>query len=186
MSYFNRFPEMIYDISKPGTNEQKIVVTKDIIRRVKLKGGVADNVFAYDPYDIQEGERPDILAHQFYSSSKLAWIILVTNEIHDVYEDWPRTERELKKMINKKYTNPDAEHHKERPQASGDTSVMVKTTANFYDLVTGIGTTQNFASISISNRQYEERENEKKRTIKILRPELIGDFLKEFDEIIGA
>jgi hypothetical protein len=63
---------------------------------------------------------------------------------------------------------------------------MVKTTANFYDLVTGIGTTQNFASISVSNRQYEERENEKKRTIKILRPELVGDFLKEFDEIIGA
>ena len=41
-------------------------------------------------------------------------------------------------MITKKYTNPDAEHHKERPQASGDTTVMVKTTANFYDLVTDV------------------------------------------------
>ena len=28
---------------------------------------------------------------------------MVTNEIHDLYEDWLRTERELKNMINKKY-----------------------------------------------------------------------------------
>ena len=72
-------------------------------------------------------------------------------------------------MITKKYTNPDAEHHKERPQASGDTTVMVKTTANFYDLVTDVGVTQNFPSVSVSNREYEERENEKKRTIKYVR-----------------
>ena len=185
MSYFSKFPTMLYDITKPGSNTEHIIVTKDIIRRVKLKGGIADNVFSYDPYDIQEGERPDILAHQFYSSSSLAWVILITNEIHDVYEDWPRTERELRKMITKKYTNPDAHHHYERPQASGDTKVMVKTTSQFYDLSTGIGTTQNFAYSSLSNRQYEERENEKKRQIKILRPALLQDFIKEFDEIIG-
>ena len=35
-------------------------------------------------------ERPDILAHQFYGTSKLAWVILITNEIHDLYEDWHR------------------------------------------------------------------------------------------------
>ena len=69
-------------------------------------------------------------------------------------------------MITKKYTNPDAEHHKERPQASGDTTVMVKTTANFYDLVTDVGVTQNFPSISVSNREYEERENEKEKNYK--------------------
>ena len=62
---------------------------------------------------------------------------------------------------------------------------MVKTTANFYDLVTDVGVTQNFPSISVSNREYEERENEKKRTIKILRPALVQDFIKEFDNIIG-
>ena len=185
MSYFDRFPSMLYDISKPGVTEPKIVVTKDIIRRVKLRSNIADNIFSYDPYDIKDGERPDILAHQFYGTSKLAWVILITNEIHDLYEDWPRTERELTKMITKKYTNPDAEHHKERPQASGDTTVMVKTTANFYDLVTDVGVTQNFPSVSVSNREYEERENEKKRTIKILRPALVQDFIKEFDNIIG-
>ena len=87
MSYFDRFPSMLYDISKPGVTEPKVVVTKDIIRRVKLRSNIADNIFSYDPYDIKDGERPDILAHQFYGTSKLAWVILITNEIHDLYED---------------------------------------------------------------------------------------------------
>ena len=55
MSYFDRFPSMLYDISKPGVTETKVVVTKDIIRRVKLSN-IADNIFSYDPYDIKDGE----------------------------------------------------------------------------------------------------------------------------------
>ena len=77
-----------------------------------------------------------------------------------------RTERELTKMITKKYTNPDAEHHK-KTQASGDTTVMVKTTANFMTS-NCVGVTQNFPNVSVSNREYEERE--KKKEPKILRP----------------
>ena len=66
MSYFDRFPSMLYDISKPGVTEPKVlVVTKDIIRRVKLRSNIADNIFSYDPYDIKDGERPDILAINF-------------------------------------------------------------------------------------------------------------------------
>ena len=90
-------------LQNSGDIETNVIITKDIIRRVKLNSRVANSAFSYDPYDIQEGERPDILAHQFYNSSKFAWVIMVTNEIHDLYEDWPRTERELKNMINKKY-----------------------------------------------------------------------------------
>jgi len=103
MSYFAQFPNMLYDYTKPGSQSTNLIIVKDIIRRVKLNSSVASSIFAYDEYDIQEGERPDILAHQFYNSSKLAWVILLTNEIHDLYEDWPRTGRELSNMINKKY-----------------------------------------------------------------------------------
>jgi hypothetical protein len=103
MSYFSKYPEIIYDLTKPNSTVDNLFIAKDIIRRVKLKENLSTNVFSYDEYDIQEGERPDILAHQFFNDSELAWIILLTNEIHDVLEDWPRTENELRKMIAKKY-----------------------------------------------------------------------------------
>lgn len=273
MSYFEYFPLTPYDLTKPGATEPNIVIVKDIVRRVKLNSRVADNAFSYDLYDIQEGERPDILAHQFYNSPKFAWVLLVTNEIYDVYEDWPRTERELRNMINKKYSGsgpyvvkgtdtsvgrtysgvngyyyplfltakeaenydrlqgfsggshthefsefpsttfympdgttrghgtgtvdaslytpwtansgPDGVHHYERPQASGDTTKKIITTETTYELITSPGTVQTFNSDAITNRQYEASENEKKRQIKILRANLLQEFVEEFKQIIG-
>jgi hypothetical protein len=185
MSYFSKFPEIIYDLTKPGSTVDNIFIAKDIIRRVKLKENLSTSVFAYDEYDIQEGERPDILAHQFYNDAELAWIILLTNEIHDVLEEWPRTENELRKVIAKKYENPESVHHYERPQASGDATIMVQTTSQFYTMVTGVGVTQSFASVAVTNRQYEQRENEKKRRIKILRSSLVQEFIEEFNNLIG-
>ncbi len=273
MSYFSKFPNLIYDLTKPGDLTNRFVIAKDIVRRVKLRENIQNNVFAYDEYDIQEGERPDIVAHSFYNDSDLAWIILVTNEIHDVYEDWPRTERELRKYIDDKYTglgpyavkgtdistgksysgvngyyyplfstaeearNYDRQqgfsgashthnfsefpskvfhmpsganryhaksdydktlytlwtansgtngiHHYERPQASGDANVMVRTTEPTYTIVTNIGVTETKNSIAITNQLYEERLNETKRRIRILRPALVSSFVEEFEDMIG-
>jgi len=185
MSYFSKFPNLIYDLTKPGETDTRFVIAKDIVRRVKLRENIQNNVFAYDEYDIQEGERPDILAHSFYNDSDLAWIILLTNEIHDIYEEWPRTERELRKFINNKYSNPQAIHHYERPQASGDPEVMVRTTETTYTIVTNIGVTQTLNSIAVTNQLYEERLNETKRRIKILRPSLVSSFVEEFEDMIG-
>jgi len=272
MSYFESFPVTFYDVTKPGDIETNVIITKDIIRRVKLNSRVANSAFSYDPYDIQEGERPDTLAHQFYNSSKFAWVIMVTNEIHDLYEDWPRTERELKNMINKKYggmgpyavkgtetstgnyysgvngyyyplflsieearnydrlkefsggahthtfsefpntvfympdgptrghgtssfdtsiyklyktnSGPDGIHHYEYPQASGDTTKKVITTATTYTEITSPGTEQTKNTDAITNRVYEERINEAKRQINILRPNLLQEFVEEFRELI--
>lgn len=267
MTYFSKFPNTLYDITQPGDKVLKPIILKDIIRRVKLKDNIRINAFAYDEYDISDGERPDILAHQFYNDSNLAWVILVTNEIHDVYSEWPLTERELSLMVTKKYSGsgpyvvygteggmegywypvfltaeearnynrleqngtgishthsftefpnttfhmpgnygqghalstydntkytlwtsnsgPDGIHHYERPQASGDTKVHVHTEASTYQelLSTGSYTTKN--SLAITNKKYEELENEKKRRIKILRPELLQEFIEEFRELIG-
>jgi hypothetical protein len=185
MSYFSHFPNMLYDFTKQGTQQPNLIVVKDIIRRVKLNSTVANSLFAYDEYDIQEGERPDILAHQFYNSSKLAWIILVTNEIHDVYEDWPRTGRELNNMMKKKYgADIDTVHHYERPQLSGDITKNVITTELSYLTYPSPGTTLSVPTTAVTNRQYEEKENEKKRRIKILRANLVQEFVSEFKSII--
>jgi len=40
-------------------------------------------------------------------------------------------------------------------------------------------------AISISNRQYEEREQDKKRQIQLLDKALLGDFITEFDRLVA-
>lgn len=163
---------MLYDITAPGSDNETIIAVKDIIRRTKLKDSLLTNVFAYDEYDIQEGERPDTLAHQFYGDSNLAWVILLTNEIHDVHQDWPKTERALKKVIAEKYDNPDAVMFTERPQDSGDGTIYVRCMSG------------ESGSRDITYRVFEQRKNEERRRIKILRRELLTEFVEQFDELI--
>jgi len=81
-------------------------------------------------------------------------------------------------------SGPDGVHHYERPQLSGDTTKHVRTTETTYVTYPSPGTTQTLSSLIITNRQHEEAENEKKRRIKILRANLVQEFVNEFKLII--
>ena len=48
MSYFDKFPLMGYDIKGDGTYK----LVPNIIRRVKLRSGVAAGAFVFEEYDV--------------------------------------------------------------------------------------------------------------------------------------
>ena len=172
MSYFKKFPTVSYTQSDIDANNVDFKIVTDILRRVALRSSLVDDAFLYDEYDVRDGERPDIVADQFYGDSALHWIILTTNEIHDIMTEWPLSTRELNAMINKKYTNPQGVHHYERKATSGDTTVKV------YCNQTDTGAT------AVSNSEYETRLNEEKRRIKLLKKEVLSEFIEEFDDLI--
>jgi hypothetical protein len=171
MSYFKKFPTVGYTPdSVTGDTDFRIVT--DILRRVALRSSLVEDAFLYDEYDIREGERPDIIADQFYGDSNLHWVILITNEIHDIVTEWPLSTRELQALINGKYTNPQGVHHYERNATSGDTTVKV------YCNQSDTGAT------AVSNADYETRLNEEKRRIKLLKKEALSEFIEEFEDLI--
>ena len=63
-------------------------------------------------------------------------------------------------------------HHYEIPQQSGDTKVKIKVEST----VAG--------AVEVTNQEYEENLQEKKREIRILKPDLIGRFTTEFASLI--
>jgi hypothetical protein len=172
MSYFSKFPTVAYSNDDLDSDVQFKIVT-DIMRRVALRSSLVEDAFLYDSYDVRDGERPDIIADQFYGDSNLHWVVLVTNEIHDLQKEWPLSTRELQAMINGKYTNPQGVHHYERNATSGDTTVKVHCNQ------TDTGAT------AVSNADYETRKNEEKRRIKLLKKEALSEFVEEFEELIN-
>lgn len=174
MSYFSKLPSMYYSLSKPG-EQVKVEIVKDIFVRAGIRNELRDNIFIYDEYDIKDGETPEMLADQFYGDSELHWIILLTNEIHDFIYDWPMTERALNKYVKKKYTRPLGVHHYRKRQTSGDPNIWITVDAS---LAGAAGV------YPVSNLEYEESENEKKRRIKILKKEALGEFISEFEKIM--
>ena len=167
MSYFEMFPSIYYSAKGDG----KYTVMKDLMSRVKLISKVKENILGFDYYDVKDGETPEMIAHKYYGDVNLHWIILVTNDIIDYYEDWPMSVQRFEEFVKEKYDNPQGIHHYEITQTSGDTTVTIDVGMN----------TTDYSGTPISNYQYEDKLQEKKRQIRLITPDYVGQFVKEFE-----
>ena len=167
--YFDSFPVIFYDSSGD-------LIFKDVtnlLRRVGLRTKVRTNSLLYDTYNVKEGETPEMIAHKLYGDTELHWIILLVNEVTERYHQWPMTTPQFLDFINDKYDNPDGIHHYETTQTSGDTKVKIEVFNEVdEDAYTGL--------TPITNREYEENEQDKKRQIKLLDPSYVNAFVSEF------
>ena len=169
---------MLYDIKNNGNYK----VLPNIIRRVKQRNAVASGQFIFDTYDVRNGEKPEDIAYKWFGDAQLHWVILMTNNITDRYYQWPMNQPQFAEFLTDKYGagNEDAVHHYEVTQDSGLTSGQGP---NDYSYLVEVNSDTDNAS-SISNREYEERQQDKKRSIRLLNQRYLNDFIEEFDNLI--
>ena len=176
MSYFSKFPLLTYDIK--GNKVRKLL--PDILRRVKLRALIKNGGMVFEKYDVKEGEKPEDIAFKWFGDPELHWVILMTNNVTDRYYDWPMNQAQFAEYLDDKYSNPDAIHHYEVTKDSGRTTGQGP--SDYSHLVEVNSDTDN--AVSVSFREYEEREQDKKRQIQLLNKSLLGDFVAEFDRLI--
>ena len=176
--YFSRFPLMAYDIK--GTKNYKLV--PHILRRVKLRSGIRSGMFLFDNYDVKDGEKPEDVAFKWFGDSGYHWIILMTNNITDRYYEWPMTQPQFQNFIEDKYglANIDAIHHYEITQTSGPTT---SNGPDDYSYLVECNSDESGA-VSVSNRGYEQRLQDKYRQIRLLDRRYLGTFITEFELLI--
>ena len=71
--YFQNFPLANYDINKNKPADTTLSV--NLLTRLKLKEAIERNVLAYYPYQVKPGERPDVIAYNYYGSTAYTWLI---------------------------------------------------------------------------------------------------------------
>ena len=175
--YFSKFKKGLYDINNSGN---KKLVT-DIMTRIKVREKIIDEVSLYDKYDVPSGEKPEDTAFKHFGDAEYHWVILLTNNITDRYYGWPLSDADFERFVNDKYDNADAVHHYEITKSSG------KTTQNGpedYSHKIEVNSTVSGAE-AVTNRQYEEREQDKKRRIKLLNRQFLNSLLDEFENLIN-
>ena len=178
MSYFSKFPLMTYDIK--GNKVRKLL--PNILRRIKLRALIKSGGMIFDRYDVKEGEKPEDVAYKWFGDAELHWVILMTNNVLDRYYDWPMSQQQLEVFLKDKYSNPDAIHHYETPRTSGrttgqgpfDYSHLVEVNSDFFN------------ASSISNREFEERKQDQKRSIRLLDKRYLPDFIDEFNNLVNG
>ena len=169
--YFQYFPTDMYDPAGDGSAK----LATNILKRVRLRINVKKELVMLDKYDIKEGETPEIVADKHHGSTFYHWVVLLVNNISDVYHDWPKSTRQMQSYLTDKYTEAQLSevHHYEIPQTSGDTTVMIEVENTTYPSAT-----------PITNIVYEMELNEEKRQIDLLKNEYLGFFESEFENMM--
>lgn len=155
--FFKNFPVIPYQISKTES-----VAVQDIIRAVQIDPKLKQESMFYTNYRISDNETPEMISFKFYGTTAYHWVIMILNERFDPYDDFPKSDRILRKHCESKYTDILGVHHWIDPIFSQPTDEF------------------NTEKIAITNLEYETELNEKKRHIKILKPEVLSEFVAQY------
>ena len=192
-SYFRQIPNLDYpSLANDRNSVYDYQVVKNIFKRAVIRDDIFDEITAFTRYSVVGDERPDQVAYQFYNDSGLDWVILATNNIIHVRDEWPMGNQDFLTYLNAKYTEAELSniHHYETEiirdssgkliQPEGKT-VPAGYTVNFLD--NGSLRTESKLK-SFSFLQHETNLNDSKRDINILKPEFLGLFLENFADIM--
>ena len=154
----------------------------DILRRVKLRSGIKAGAFIFTEYDVRDGEKPEDVAVKWFGDPEYHWVILMTNNITDRFYEWPMTQPQFQNFIEDKYgiASIDSIHHYEITQTSGRTT---SNGPNDYSHLVECNSDEDGAS-PVTNREYEQRLQDKFRSIRLLDQRYLPTFVSEFEALI--
>ena len=173
MFYFRAHPIIPYRI--PG--QSKGVAVTDITRRFSVANFIYNANVTFDEYYVQDGERPDVVAYDYYDDYTMDWLVLLTNEIHDPYYEWPLSYEQFNAYLKQKYGSVEytlnATHHYEKIIQKNSVASDGAQQRVYPEKTLEVDYTT-FAALPYSDRkeisiyQYEHDLNEQRRHIYLL------------------
>ena len=187
--YFSLTPDILYDekpVSYPFSKSDKIIA-KNFFRRYKISDDVFSYATYFSKYAILDTETPSMVAAKAYGSPFYDWAILLSNNLVNAQYDWPMSNYDLGKVLEKEYDNPYSEIHHYETIKIAQYPAGMRVDKAFYDKqhklnIDGSMVLKNGSEICnpISIAEDFYRENEKKREIYLLKPAFFQSFVDDF------
>ena len=192
-SYFKKLPNLDYpSLANERTSAYDYQVVKNIFKKAVIRDDIFDEITAFTKYSVEGDERPDQVAYNFYGDSGLDWVILTTNNIIHVRDEWPMGQQDFLTYLNQKYTNEQLSniHHYETKIIRDSNGKLIQPeglivpeghSITFLD--NGVLRTESKLT-SFSFLQHESNLNDEKRNINILNKEFLSLFFDNFEDIM--
>lgn len=155
MSFFDRFPYTTF-VLPDGSD----TLVRDITRAIALKFEQVDAQNIFEDYEVLDGEKIEHIAYRFYGSTEYHWILIFINGILDPLNDLPQKDYVIRRACQAKFGDLNGLHHYENANNPGEWVDFLHT-----------------PGIPVSNLDWMTSENEKKRRIRILRPQYLSEFV---------
>lgn len=192
--YFRQVPNFDYvNRDSKDTTLNDYVTVKNLFKRAKIRDDIFERLAYFEKYTIIGDERPDYVAHKMYDDSTLDWLVLLSNNILNVQDEWPKPQVLLDKFLLDKYGSYEklnAIKHYE--------TIEVKNSKDFTIIPAGLIVNQDFSveyfdggtklktqiTVPVTNYEYEERIENEKRNIFVLRPKYLDLVFNDLQTIM--
>ena len=192
-TYFRGLPDLNYpSLDNNRTSVYDYQIVKNLFKRAVIRDDIFNDITAFEKYSVQDDERPDQVANRFYQDSSLDWVILVTNNIIHVRDEWPMGSQDFLTYLNEKYTAQELAniHHYETLVLRDSRGNLIQPAGMFVDenysvtfIDNGVYRTESKKK-SLTFLEHEIDLNDKKREINILRQDALDQFFEDFGEIM--
>ena len=197
MGYFRELPNLLYQSFLPDkTSSLDYTEVKNLFRRVKLRDDLQNVFTLFDKYEIPDGFRPENVAEEFYGNDELDWVVILTAGIVNIRNEWPLNSRDIFDYSFEKYgddLNATRFFETKEVKNSSGTILLNKGIAvdsdfefNYYEDTTNkyINVKGTSVRTGISNYEYETRLNDEKRSVFLLKPGYLQQFINDFRDIM--
>lgn len=189
MGYFNRLPDVYVAEGITSLENFKYRLVKNIFRRVFSREDLDKYTTIFENYSIRDGDTPSSLADLICGDVYKDWVILVINNITDVYEQWPKNDEDLFQYIEDKYADGDSIHHWETNEVLYNDIVFIKEGIEVNEtfravLPDGTTLTKEQSVYPVSNYEYEQYQNELKRQILLPNAQIVDLIVEEFEDLV--
>ena len=192
-SYFRQLPNLSYpSLANDRSSVYDYQVVKNFFKRAVLRDDIFNDVTNFTKYSVEGDERADQIAYDFYGDSGLDWVILTTNNIIHVRDEWPMGQQDFLTYLNEKYTSQQLSniHHYETKLIRDSSGTLVQPEGLHVDsnysitfLDNGVSRTESSIT-SVTFLEHETNLNDEKRNINILKTDYLNIMLRDIKDIM--
>ena len=196
-SYFRRVPDFDY-VSRVADKKNigDYTPVKNLFKRVKLSDDLFNNLQYFTKYQIIGDERPDNVAYKIYNDESLEWIVLLSNNIIDVRNEWPMPQTSFENYLLEKYgsyENLEKVRYYETIEVKNTRGVVIVPkglrvpsdySVTYYDLGLEQEVIKTNITEAFTNYQYEISLENEKRNIFLLKPSYINLVLNDIETLM--
>ena len=201
-AYFRNIPNLEYVNRLPDSHSSsEYIEVKNLFKRGKIRSDIFQNVTYFTKYSIQGDDRPDNVAFNVYQDSKLDWVVLLSNNIINIQDEWPLTHQSFENYLLNKYENQQnihGIHHYESKEIKNSVGAIILKkgiqvpqyfSMKFLDANLGtyteVGGSGNLITSEVTNYEYEVNLQDEKRNIYLLKQNYLNIILTDMDRMMA-
>ena len=196
--YFSNLTDFLYvNRTVDGRSEGDFSVVKNFFKRAKLRDDIFQDLAFFTKYIVIGDDRPDTVATKIYDDPTLDWVVLLSNNIVSIQSEWPLGQAAFNTYVTEKYGDETTlysgiHHYESREVKANDGTIIIPSGArvsvgqsvSFFDEDSSQQIIRTDVAMPVTNYMFEEKLNDEKRNIFILKPIYLNILFDDIDQIM--